>query len=198
MLENLLIYFLQTAQTATAPAIAQSAPIDINTLVAALVPLGGLAYAVMKVMSEKMKKSENTSLKNSANMIEQFVLPALQQNKKFVDKTQVQDVKIEQLASALYDFMGKNSNAIKDKPEIQQRNLIADAAIAQREKEEYDAKLKQVEDLKIKLGLVKPPPVVQQVIQPAPQTSPQPQPSNTTQQEQQNNDGFINTNPYAS
>lgn len=198
MLENLLIYFLQTAQTATAPAIAQSAPIDINTLVAALVPLGGLAYAVMKVMSEKMKKSENTSLKNSANMIEQFVLPALQQNKKFVDKTQVQDVKIEQLANALYDFMGKNSNAIKDKPEIQQRNLIADAAIAQREKEEYDAKLKQVEDLKIKLGLVKPPPVVQQVIQPAPQTSPQPQPSNTTQQEQQNNDGFINTNPYAS
>lgn len=198
MLENLLIYFLQTAQTATAPAIAQSAPIDINTLVAALVPLGGLAYAVMKVMSEKMKKSENTSLENSANMIEQFVLPALQQNKKFVDKTQVQDVKIEQLANALYDFMGKNSNAIKDKPEIQQRNLIADAAIAQREKEEYDAKLKQVEDLKIKLGLVKPPPVVQQVIQPAPQTSPQPQPSNTTQQEQQNNDGFINTNPYAS
>ena len=158
-LENLFIYFLQTAQTATAPAIATSAPVDVNTLLAALIPLGGLAYAVMKVLKDKMKKSENTSIKNTADMIETYVLPALQQNGKFVEKTQVQDVKIEQLASALYDFMGKSANNIHDKPEIKQRQLIADAAVAQKEKEDYDAKVKQVEDLKIKLGLEKPTPV---------------------------------------
>lgn len=174
MLENILIYFMQTAQTATTPAIASSAPVDINTLLAALVPLGGLAYAVMKVMSEKMKKSENTNLKKSADLIEQFVLPALQQNSKFVEKTQVQDVKIEQLASALYDFMGKNANTIHDKPAIQQKKLIEDAAVSKKEKEDYDAKIKQVEDLKIKLGLVKPPPttVVQQVVQQQPTPKP--------------------------
>lgn len=160
MLENFLIYFMQTAQTATTPAIASSAPVDVNTLVAALVPLGGLAYAVMKVLKEKMKKSENTSLKNTADMIETYVLPALQQNSKFVEKTQVQDVKIEQIAEALYKFMGPEANKIRDKPEIKQKQLIADAAIAQKDKEDYDAKVKQVEDLKIKLGLVKPPPVV--------------------------------------
>jgi hypothetical protein len=159
MLENFLIYFLQTAQTATTPAIATSAPVDINTLLAALVPLGGLAYAVMKVLKDKMKKSESTSLKNTANMIETFVLPALQSNSKFVEKTQVQDVKIEQLASALYDFMGKNANAIHDKPEIRQKNLIADAAVSKKEQEDYATKVKQVEDLKIKLGLVPAPPV---------------------------------------
>jgi hypothetical protein len=160
MLENFLIYFLQTAQTATTPAIAASAPVDINTLVAALVPLGGLAYAVMKILKDKMKKSESESIKNTANMIETYILPALQQNSKFVEKTQVQDVKIEQLASALYDFMGKSANNIHDKPDIKQKKLIEDAAIAKKEKEDYDAKVKQVEDLKIKLGLVKPPPPV--------------------------------------
>jgi hypothetical protein len=171
MLENILIFALQTA---TAPAVAAAPAVDVNTLLAALVPLGGLAYAVMKVMSEKMKKSENTSLKNSANMIETFVLPALQQNKKFVEKTEVQDVKIEQIAEALYKFMGPEAaNNITDKPEIKQKQLIADAAIAQKEKEDYAAKVKQVEDLKIKLGLEKPPPVTI-VQQPAPPPKPKP------------------------
>src|SRR5215203_4859751 len=138
MLENFLIYFMQTAQTATAPAVAASAPVDVNTLMAALLPLGGLAYAVMKTMSAKMKKSESESLKKSADMIETFVLPALQQNKKFVDKTEVQDVKIEQIAAALYKFMGtEEAEKITDKPEIKQKKLI--------------------EDLKVKLGLVKAP-----------------------------------------
>lgn len=199
MLEQFLIYALQTAQTATTPAIAQSAPIDVNTLVASLTAIGGLAYAVMKKMSANMKNAKNESIKEAANMIETYILPALQQNSKFVEKTQVQDVKIEQLAEALYQYMGKDADKIKDKPEIQQKKLIADAAIAQKEKEEYDAKLKQVEDLKIKLGLVKPPPVIQQVVKPAPKTSPELQPANTiTQNQPQNNDStFVNTNPYA-
>jgi len=149
---------MQTAQTATAPAVAASAPVDVNTLMAALLPLGGLAYAVMKTMSAKMKKSESESLKKSADMIETFVLPALQQNKKFVDKTEVQDVKIEQIAAALYKFMGtEEAEKITDKPEIKQKKLIEDAAIAKKEKEDYAAKVKQVEDLKVKLGLVKAP-----------------------------------------
>lgn len=200
MLEQFLIYALQTAQTATAPAVVQSAPIDVNTLLAALVPLGGLAYAIMKKMSANMKNAKNESLKETANIIETYILPALQQNSKFVEKTQVQDVKIEQLAEAVYQYMGKDADKIKDKPEIQQKKLIADAAIAKKEKEEYDAKLKQVEDLKIKLGLVKPPTVIQQVVKPAPKTSPELQSTNTiTQNQPQNNDSasFVNTNPYA-
>ena len=100
MLDSLFIYFLQAAQTTVTatPAATTTIPIDLNTLVAALIPLGGLAYAVLKTLGSKLKKSEDENLKNSANMIEQFVLPALQQNKKFVEHTQGQDVKIEQIA----------------------------------------------------------------------------------------------------
>ena len=67
-------------------------------------------------------------------MIEQFVLPALQQNKKFVEHTQGQDVKIEQIAEILYKFMGDKADEIKDKPEVKQKKLIEDAALAKREK----------------------------------------------------------------
>lgn len=178
MLENILIYFLQTAQTATTPAVAASAPVDVNTLIAALVPLGGLAYAIMKKMSANMKNAKNESLKETANIIETYILPALQQNSKFVEKTQVQDVKIEQLAEEVYKVMGNKSNDIHDKPEIKQKQLIADAAIAQRDKEEYEKKVKEVEALKVKLGLEKPKPTVQQVVAaPPPKPAPAPEPS---------------------
>ena len=64
--------------------------------------------------------------------------------------------------------MGDKADEIKDKPEVKQKKLIEDAALAKREKEEYDAKIKQVEDLKIKLGLEKPKPVIVQQVAPAP------------------------------
>jgi hypothetical protein len=152
LIENLLIFFMQTAaQTAT------TAPIDINTLITSLAALGGVGYAILKTMSEKMKKSKNESIREAGSMILTNILPLLEQNKKFVDNTANQDVKIDQITTALYDYMGEDANKITGLEEIKKRKVIIDAAVSAVEKQQYEDKLKQVEDLKIKLGLIQAP-----------------------------------------
>jgi hypothetical protein len=179
MLENLLIFFMQTAQTATAPAIAQSAPIDINTLITSLAALGGVGYAILKTLSSKMEKSKNESIRNAGSMILTNILPLLEQNKKFVDNTANQDVKIDQITTALYDYMGEDANKITGLEEIKKRKVIIDAAVSAVEKQQYEEKLKQVEDLKIKLGLIQAPTTTTTTTPTATSTAPAPA---TTQQ----------------
>ena len=130
--------------TTTTPQIIQTVPttpgnstVDLGTLMTVITPMlaaiSGIFIKNRKDMENKDKelkaeveKKAEEVRKQTIDEIKAAIVPQLKQIMPVTEQTAKQDVKINQLAEALYEFMGDKTNEIHDKPEIKKQNLIED------------------------------------------------------------------------
>ena len=104
-----------------------NATLDIGTLAGILTPiLAGIAGVFIKNRRDMEKKSKEVN-QTTLDMIEQSIIPKIQQIIPVAEQTAQQDVKINDIANLIYKLMGEKANEIVDMPGIKQQQLLEDA-----------------------------------------------------------------------
>lgn len=121
--------------------------------------VSGIAIFWAQKAKARLAQSNNANAKKIAGVLDQ-VIGALETGQQFVEATKKQEVKAKQFGEILYGVMGPKADEIRDKYEVQLKNLTADVQKAERGTAEYNEKIKALYGLLEEIGggvVAKPP-----------------------------------------
>jgi gas vesicle protein len=117
----------QPTTTTTIPITTSNATVDLGTLAGIITPIIGAIAGIFLKTKKDMEKKDEEVKQSTVNMIEQAIIPKLQQIVPVAQQTAKQDTKINDIANLLYSIMGEKANEITNMPEIQQQKLLEDS-----------------------------------------------------------------------
>lgn len=109
--------------------------------------VSGIAIFWVNKLRTKLRTSGNENAKKILGVLDNYVVPILEQGEKVAEATARQEVKAKQFGEILYNTMGDKADEIKDKYEVKLVNLAKDVNEANANTVAYNNKIKELEQL---------------------------------------------------
>jgi hypothetical protein len=119
----------------------------ITAVTIAFTTVSGIAIYWTKKVRDRLVNSKSENAKKLLDVLDNYVIPALQQGEKVAEVTARQEVKAKQFGEILYTFMGDKADEIKDKYEVKLSNLSKDVDDAMIGTVEYNTRIQELEKL---------------------------------------------------
>ena len=120
---------------------------SIAAITTGVTVFSGLVIFWVKKLRDRLAGAKSENAKKLLEVLDGYVIPALQQGEKVAEITARQEVKAKQFGEILYEFMGDKADEIKDKYEVKLANLSKDVDTAVKGTVEYNNKLQEMEKL---------------------------------------------------